>query len=312
MRVLVAEDDIVLRFLLEELVESWGHQVCVAEDGAQAMQLIATEPFDAAILDWMMPGVAGVDVCRAIRAQEGERHPFVLMLTAKTHPQDIEAGLDAGADEYLGKPYNPSELASRVRAAERFMRVQDQLIAARQSIAFQARHDLVTSRWNRTTLVDTLHAALSAQGETPRSPYSVVRISLNGVRQFAAAHGQRAVEELIVAWSARVTAALPHGLELGHLERDQLLVLLPDLDAEGVLALACELRACFADMRLPTSVGTFAARVEVDGTTANVAGEYDEHLLLIALDAPARSSLARATESRKYAAPERASSIPTR
>ncbi len=313
MRLLVAEDDLVLRFLLEELVTSWGHQVCIAEDGAKALELVGKEPFDAAILDWMMPGVAGVDVCRAIRAQEGERHPFVLMLTAKTTPEDIVAGLDAGADEYLAKPYNPSELAARVRAAERFMRVQDQLIEARKLIAFQAKHDLVTSLWNRSTLMDSLHAALRERSDNMSAgPYSVLRFSMDGAREFAEAQGPKIAGELLKSWADQVVAALPPGTELGHLERDQLLVLLPDVDEDGVEALAREFAQSFSDMRFVTSAGTFAAAIEVQGATAAVMGEYDENLLLCALDASAAFSVSRVTHMRRHAMPERIPSIPAR
>ncbi len=313
MRLLIAEDDLVLRFLLEELVTSWGHQVCIAEDGAQALELVAKEQFDAAILDWMMPGVAGVDVCRAIRAQEGERHPFVLMLTAKTHPDDIVAGLDAGADEYLAKPYNPSELAARVRAAERFMRVQDQLLEARRLIAFQAKHDLVTSLWNRGTLMDTLHSALRLRSDAPDpAPYSVLRFCMDGARDFSDVHGATVAGELLKSWAEQVVAALPPGTELGHLERDQLLVLLPDVDEDGVEALARELCQCFADMRFVTSAGVFAASVEVHAATAATRGELDESVLLCALDASAAFSVSRVSHMRRHAMPERIPSIPAR
>jgi len=157
MKILLAEDDLVLRCLLQELLARWGHETFVAEDGTAAGDIARSgERFDVAILDWMMPGRSGPDVCRAIREMGAERRPYVLMLTAKSQIEDVVGGLDAGADEYLTKPYKPAELAARLRAAERLMKMQDDLLEARRLVAYQATHDLPTGVLNRATFLDSL------------------------------------------------------------------------------------------------------------------------------------------------------------
>lgn len=135
MKIMVAEDNSVLRVLLCELLMGWGHEILVAADGSEALRLVTEgRQFDMAILDWMMPGHAGPDVCVRIRQAQKERHPYVLILTAKSQPEDIVRGLDAGADEYLTKPYRPPELAARLRAAERYMGMQDELIETKKAL----------------------------------------------------------------------------------------------------------------------------------------------------------------------------------
>ncbi len=131
--------------MLHTYLRKWGHEALFAEDGAHALRLLTAMPFDVAILDWMMPGLSGTDVCRAIRTQGAARPPYLLLLTARTQVEDIVAGLDAGADEYMIKPYHPAELAARLRAAQRLLKVQDDLIVARKVIAYQSLRDVTGS-----------------------------------------------------------------------------------------------------------------------------------------------------------------------
>ncbi len=113
-RLLVADDDRAIRESLQRVLSLEGHEVDTVADGAQALESARARPVDLMVLDLMMPGVDGLTVCRVLRA-EGDRTP-ILMLTARTETSDRVAGLDAGADDYLPKPFDPAELMARVRA----------------------------------------------------------------------------------------------------------------------------------------------------------------------------------------------------
>lgn len=113
-RVLVADDDRAIRESLQRLLSLQGHLVEVVPNGAEALEAHRLYPVDLLILDVMMPGVDGLTACRVLRS-EGDRVP-ILMLTARTETSDRVAGLDAGADDYLAKPFDPEELLARVRA----------------------------------------------------------------------------------------------------------------------------------------------------------------------------------------------------
>jgi two-component system response regulator MprA len=112
--VLVVDDDRAIRESLERVLAMQGHRVFTATNGAEALESHRRDPVDLLVLDLMMPGVDGLTVCRVLRA-EGDRTP-ILMLTARTETSDRVAGLDAGADDYLAKPFDPEELLARVRA----------------------------------------------------------------------------------------------------------------------------------------------------------------------------------------------------
>lgn len=114
-RVLLADDEAALRFLITETLSEEGYDVAVAEDGAAALRLLEGEPFDVAILDYMMPELTGVDVCKALRTGAGpNRETPVVLLSAKAREQDKALALGAGATEYMVKPFSPLQLLALV------------------------------------------------------------------------------------------------------------------------------------------------------------------------------------------------------
>jgi CheY-like chemotaxis protein len=128
MKLLIAEDDPVSRRVLEASLRKWGYDLVVACDGDQAWQAL-TEPGppDLAILDWMMPGMDGVEVCRRLRGLPARRPVYVILLTAKGGREDIVEGLQAGADDYITKPFDRDELRARVQVGIRVVDLQRSL-----------------------------------------------------------------------------------------------------------------------------------------------------------------------------------------
>lgn len=122
MKVLIAEDNAVYRAVLSRNVESWGHVPVVAEDGLRALEILQRDDAPRlAILDWQMPGMDGIDVCRKVKCDPDSPFTYVVMLTSRDAQEDMVAGLDAGADDYLTKPIQPNLLRSRLAAAERIV-----------------------------------------------------------------------------------------------------------------------------------------------------------------------------------------------
>ena len=118
-KILIADDSIVSRHLLEATLRKWGYDVMVACDGAEALELLQREDAPALIiLDWMMPGMTGVEVCRRIRQRDSEPYTYILLLTSKSQKEDLIEGMDAGADDYITKPFDQNEL--QVRPAGRY------------------------------------------------------------------------------------------------------------------------------------------------------------------------------------------------
>ena len=128
MKILVAEDDATSRRLLEVSLTRTGYGVVSATDGQQAWDILQdADPPRLVILDWMMPGRDGIEICRELREQERASYIYVMLVTTKTRTEDIVAGLEAGADDYLTKPYDPHELRCRVKNGERILRLESAL-----------------------------------------------------------------------------------------------------------------------------------------------------------------------------------------
>jgi diguanylate cyclase (GGDEF)-like protein len=154
MKVLIAEDNLLIQNLLRGLLTKWGYDVVVARTGDEAWEhLQADTAPPLAILDWMMPGLDGTEVCRRVRAQRNTRYIYLILLSARSDQQDIVEALEAGADDYVTKPFHAGELRARIRSAVRVIQLEEEL-------ARQAHYDSLTGLPNRVLLADRLEQAL--------------------------------------------------------------------------------------------------------------------------------------------------------
>jgi diguanylate cyclase (GGDEF)-like protein/PAS domain S-box-containing protein len=151
LRVIVADDSAVVRELLRRFMERWGYDVLLASDGSEAWDLLQYGDVPTiAILDWIMPGVEGIELCRRVRRLSRRHYTYILLLTAKNDPQNLIEGLGSGADDYICKPPDPGELEARLLVAERIVSFQERLIVAQEryrnlvenSTALICTHDL--------------------------------------------------------------------------------------------------------------------------------------------------------------------------
>jgi diguanylate cyclase (GGDEF)-like protein len=128
MRILVAEDDVISRRILLASLRQWGHEVVIAENGDEAWSILQDEDAPSvAILDWMMPGLDGIEICRRVRKGFPEKSIYIILLTAISRKEGLVEGLEAGADDYVTKPFDRHELRVRLQAAARIVELQASL-----------------------------------------------------------------------------------------------------------------------------------------------------------------------------------------
>ncbi len=157
MRILVAEDDAISRTLLERTLQRAGYEVISVENGAKAIaELVKQDAPRLALLDWVMPETDGVEVCREIRRRKEQAYTYLILLSSRESKGDIVVGLESGADDYLTKPFDVDELKARLRTGHRILELEDHLVEARDSMRFQATHDLLTSLWNRGVILELM------------------------------------------------------------------------------------------------------------------------------------------------------------
>lgn len=140
MRVLVADDDPVSRRLLQNYLQKWGYGVAVTTNGAEAWRMFEQEEFQMVISDWMMPELDGLDLIRRIRQHPVDHYVYTILLTARSQKDDFVAGMDAGADDFVSKPFDQDELHVRLRAGERIVNLE---LALKKK--YQAMHDALTA-----------------------------------------------------------------------------------------------------------------------------------------------------------------------
>jgi two-component system, cell cycle response regulator len=141
--VLIAEDDPVFRRVLESWLQKWNYQVTSLQNGLDAWSVLQQKDApQMAILDWMMPGLDGIELCRRIRSHQPGPYKYVLLLTARGSKEDVVAGLEAGADDYLIKPFHVNELRGRVRAGKRILELQDALLRVQTELQFESAHTI--------------------------------------------------------------------------------------------------------------------------------------------------------------------------
>jgi DNA-binding response OmpR family regulator len=129
MRVLIADDEATSRHLIKTILGGWGFEVAVAVDGSEALRLLeGPSPPEIAMLDWMMPGADGLEVCRRVRAARPDAPTYIILLTARGGAENIIQGLGAGADDYITKPFDPRELRARLHAGARIVQLQKALL----------------------------------------------------------------------------------------------------------------------------------------------------------------------------------------
>ena len=134
MRILIADDNLVFQTVLRVMLSQWGYEVVVANDGDEAWRLLQSPTGPRlAILDWVMPGLDGLEVCRRVRAGNPSPYIYILMLTAKTSSEDLVTAMEAGADDYISKPLKSAELRARLRAGFRILELEERRLHAGQT-----------------------------------------------------------------------------------------------------------------------------------------------------------------------------------
>jgi CheY-like chemotaxis protein len=134
MKVLIAEDEAISRLKLQKQLEQWGHEVVAAKDGAEAWARFEAGAFSLVITDWMMPGLDGVDLIRRIRASQDKEYPFIILLTALSETEHVVAGMEAGADDFITKPFDAEALRVRIGAGLRIIQLEQTLITQNRQL----------------------------------------------------------------------------------------------------------------------------------------------------------------------------------
>ena len=277
MSVLVAEDNPVFQSMLRSMLTKWGYDARILPNGLEAWDAMqAADAPRLVVLDWMMPYMDGVEVCRRIRTAAREPYVYVLLLTARTESQDLVEGMEAGADDYLTKPFNAQELRVRLRAGRRILDLQQQLMEAREALRVQATHDALTGLFNRGRVLEILAAEI-ARSERELRRLAVLMVDLDRFKQINDTLGHQAGDAVLREAARRMQAATRRYDAPGRYGGEEFLIVLPGCGAREGYAQAERIREAFA--REPFAAGTDSLAVTcsigVSSRDACAAGDAD-------------------------------------
>ncbi len=255
MKILTADDDPVTRRMLQAMLEKWDYEVDVASNGAKAWQMLqGKEAPRIAILDWAMPEMDGIQVCQKIRQQKTEPYTYVILLTARDHKDDVVKGIEAGADDYLSKPFDGAELRARIRAGIRILALQESLIIARDALRFQADHDSLTGLWSRSSILDAMRRELS-RASRQRLPVALIMADLDQFKRINDTFGHLVGDEVLREAAKRMSSCARPYDSVGRYGGEEFLVILPGCNDMDSLKFAERLRAEISSKPFETSSG---------------------------------------------------------
>jgi diguanylate cyclase (GGDEF)-like protein len=246
MTILIADDDAVSRRVLEQTLKSWGYGVTAAADGAEAWRILSGSDAPClAILDWMMPGYTGPELCRMVRQRAREPYTYILLLTSRSERGDIVEGMDSGADDYVTKPFDRHELQVRLRAGTRIVDLQAQLLTTREALRVQATRDYLTQTWNRSAILEILERELS-RSDREGTPVGVVVSDLDHFKAINDTFGHLAGDLALQHAARRMQTSMRAYDSLGRYGGEEFVVVLPGADEHMAQLQAERMRVAIA------------------------------------------------------------------
>ncbi len=263
MRILIAEDDAVSRALLERTLLRAGYEVIAVEDGAGALAELAKKDAPRlALLDWIMPEKDGVEVCREMRKRTEQPYAYLILLSSRESKQDIVAGLESGADDYLTKPFDAHELKARLRTGERILELEDRLVEARESMRFQATHDLLTSLWNRGVIVELVSREI-IRSRREQTCTAVMMCDIDHFKGINDQYGHAIGDEVLREVARRLHLSVRSYDIVGRYGGEEFLVALNKCDPVSAVSRAENLRGLIGGRPIQTAIKPLTVTISV-------------------------------------------------
>ena len=277
MKILIADDEPVSRMRLAHAMRAWGHDVLAAHDGIDAWSRInACEEPMLLVIDWMMPGIDGLELCRRVRADPDKRFHHIIVLTSRSSTEDIVAALDAGADDYIAKPYHPDEMKVRMGAGLRILRLQEEL-------RIRASHDELTSVLNRRIVMELLEREVD-RARRDRLPLAVGMLDIDHFKSVNDRHGHLAGDAVLAQVAACISESVRRSDLTGRYGGEEFLLVLPGCELATAAEVAERVRLAVSRLVATTARGSVCVTASMGLAVSLPGSPLDRQSLIDAAD----------------------------
>jgi two-component system cell cycle response regulator len=262
--ILLAEDSALYRHLITSHLKEWGFDFQTAKDGREAWELL-TRPGAPrlALLDWVLPGIDGVELCRRLRHRgDHEPYTYTILLTAKSDKQEMLEAMDAGADDFLAKPFDPPELKARLLVGKRIVELQRKLVSANDALHYSATHDFLTGVWNRAAIISFLQREMARAIREAR-PLGVILADVDHFKRINDELGHESGDLVLREIANRFAGALREYDGVGRYGGEEFLLVMPGCDRATTVKRANLIRELISRKPVSATLGTTAVTVSM-------------------------------------------------
>lgn len=237
MKVLIAEDDLTSLTILTSIISEWGYEVIAVHDGSQALIALQAENAPHLLLiDWEMPHINGLALCKYLREKEDfSNSPYIIMLTNRSETKDVVEGLKSGANDYISKPFDNSELQARLLVGKRILDLQYELNKAKEEMAIQANHDALTGLYNRRVILEIMDKEIE-RTKRYSQPLFVCMCDIDNFKNVNDTYGHLAGDAILHEVAQRLSTSLRPYDSCGRYGGEEFLIILnSDLESSSNL-----------------------------------------------------------------------------
>lgn len=246
MKLLIAEDDITSRTILTAITRKWGFEPVTVEDGQAAWELLQeAEPPRLLLLDWMMPRLDGLALCRLIRQEKNDNPPYIVILTARTDTKDVVTGLKSGANDFVTKPFDNTELQARLSVGKRMLLLQEKLKQANERLEILATKDALTGLLNRGAIMDLLEQNI-ARAQRAKQTLCIGLCDIDHFKRINDTHGHPVGDAALREEARRLVATVRPFDQVGRYGGEEFLIL-ADIGRDHAPDLFARMNRVFAD-----------------------------------------------------------------
>ena len=284
-RILIADRNPVSRTVLHSMLSGWGYDVVTASDGVEAWDLLQSENGPRmAILDSRIEGIDAVDLCRRVRAANRLNYAYLLLLTETGSVEDLVSALDAGADDYVSRPFHSQEFRARLQAGCRIIQLQDRLMQAHEQLYIQATRDSLTGLWNRTAAIQILDREI-ARAARSGAPIAVIMADLDRFKEVNDTHGHLAGDTVLREAARRMNVMLRKYDSIGRYGGEEFLIVVPSCHFNDSLTIAERLREAVSEQPFHLGKDTYRGTCSFGLAWTNCGYDTDPNRLLRDADA---------------------------